>query len=59
MESFDIELRPEEEQYIYSYILNGSPSVIIQWIRSGYAVDSNDLVDLLFRMNRYLLIGVI
>ena len=59
VESFDIELRPEEEQYIYSYILNGSSSVIIQWIRSGYAIDANDIVDLLFRMNRYLLMGVV
>ena len=59
VENFDIELRPEEEQYIYSYILNGSSSVIIQWIRSGYAIDANTLVDLLFRMNKYLLTGVI
>ena len=59
VESFDIELRPEEEQYIFAYILNGSSSVIIQWIRSGYAVGENTLVDLLFRMNKYLLMGVI
>ena len=59
IENFDIELRPEEEQYIYSYILNGSSAVIIQWIRSGYTIDENTLVDLLFRMNKYLLMGVI
>ncbi len=59
VESFDIELPQEEEQYVFSYILNGSSSVIIQWIRSGYSVDENTLVDLLFRMNKYLLMGVI
>ena len=59
IESFDIELRPDEEQFIFSYILNGSSSVIIQWLRSGYAIDENTLVDLLFRMNKYLLMGVI
>lgn len=59
IESFDFELRPEEEQYIFSYILNGSSSVIIQWIRSDYAIDEATLVDLLFRMNKYLLMGVV
>ena len=59
IESFDFELKPDEEQYVYSYILNGSSSVIIQWIRSGYAVDETALVELLFRMNKYLLMGVI
>lgn len=56
--SFDIELRPEQEQFVYSYILNGSSAVIIQWIRSGYAVDESKLVELLFRMNQHLLEGV-
>lgn len=59
VDSFDFELQPDEEQYICSYILNGSSSVIIQWIRSDYAVDEKTVVDLLFRMNKYLLMGVI
>ncbi|MBQ6092177.1 MAG: TetR family transcriptional regulator C-terminal domain-containing protein [Clostridia bacterium] len=58
VESFDITLQASEEQYIYSYILNGSSSVVIQWIRSGYAIDEAALVELLFRMNKYLLEGV-
>ncbi len=35
VDSFNITLSPDEEQYVYSYILNGSSSVIILWIRSG------------------------
>ena len=57
--SFDISLASEEEQYVYSYILNGSTNVIMQWIRSGYSVDENKLVELLFRMNKKLLEGVV
>ena len=56
--SFDITLRPAQEQYVYSYILNGSMSVIIQWIRSGYEIDEESLVGLLFSMNKSLLAGV-
>lgn len=56
---FDLTLRSDEEQYVYSYILNGSTSVIAQWIRSGYSVDENKLVELLFRMNKNLLDGVV
>ena len=58
VDSFDITLQASEEQYVYSYILNGSSSVIIQWIRSGYAIDEAALVELLFRMNKHLLEGV-
>ncbi len=58
VDSFDITLVPEEEQYIYSYILNGSSSVVIQWIRSGYSVGEAALVELLFHMNKFLLEGV-
>lgn len=57
--SFDITLAPEEEQYVYSYILNGSTNVIMQWIRSCYSIDEIKLVELLFRMNKKLLEGVV
>lgn len=40
------------EQYIYSYILNGSAGVIVQWIRSGYSIDEPSLVELLFTLNK-------
>ena len=56
---FDLALPAGEEQYVYSYILNGSTGVIVQWIRSGYSVDENRLVELLFRMNKDLLKGVV
>lgn len=58
IDNFNIEFRPEDEQYVFSYILNGSSSVIVQWIRSGYSVDENMLVQLLFKMNKNLLEGV-
>lgn len=58
IDNFNITLQPAEEQYVYSYILNGSAAVIVQWIRSGYAVDETKLVELLFRMNKDLLEGV-
>ena len=58
-QNFDFELKTEEEQYIYSYILNGSTSIIIQWIRSGYSIEENNLVELLFKMNKNLLEGVV
>ena len=57
--SFDISLAADEEQYVYSYILNGSTNVIMQWIRSGYSVEESKLVELLFRMNKKLLEGVV
>ena len=58
IDSFDLTLPAEEEQYVYSYILNGSSSVIIQWIRSGYSVDETALVEMLFRMNKNLLADI-
>ena len=56
--NFDLNMKSDEEQYVYSYILNGSSSVIIQWIRSGYSIDENKLVELLFCMNKNLLTGL-
>ena len=41
----------EKQQYIYSYLLNGSFGVITQWIRSDYAITVSGIVDLLFTMN--------
>lgn len=46
-----IELPKELEQYIFSYILNGNTGIIIQWIRSDYAADENEIVNLLFSIN--------
>ncbi|MBD9210030.1 MAG: TetR/AcrR family transcriptional regulator, partial [Ruminococcaceae bacterium] len=41
VENLDIAFPKEQEQYIYSYILNGSTGVIIQWMRSDYSIDEN------------------
>lgn len=48
VENLNISFPKDQEQYIYSYILNGSTGVIIQWMRSDYSIDENALVDLLF-----------
>ena len=52
IENLDIAFPKEQEQYIYSYILNGSTGVIIQWMRSDSSIDENALVDLLFFINQ-------
>lgn len=58
IENLDMVLPKELEQYIYSYILNGSTGVIIQWIRSDYCVDEGVLVDLLFSINQSALVNL-
>ena len=37
--------------YVYSYILNGSAGIIVEWVRSGYAVNEEDIADLLISLN--------
>ncbi len=58
IENLNIVFPKEQEQYIYSYILNGSTGVIIQWIRSDYCIDENELVDLLFSINQSALVNL-
>ena len=41
----------EKQQYIYSYLLNGSFGILTQWIRSDYAVSVDQIVNLLFTLN--------
>ena len=41
----------EKQQYVYSYLLNGSLGILTQWIRSDYAAPVTELVDLLFTLN--------
>jgi AcrR family transcriptional regulator len=53
-----IVLPKELEQYIFSYILNGSTGIIIQWIRSDYAADENEIVNLLFSINNSALVNL-
>ncbi|MCI5735990.1 MAG: TetR-like C-terminal domain-containing protein [Eubacterium sp.] len=53
-----IELPKDLEQYIFSYILNGSTGIIIQWIRSNYAVNENEIVNLLFSINQNALVNL-
>lgn len=58
IENLNISFPKEQEQYIYSYILNGSTGVIIQWMRSDYSIDENALVDLLFFINQSALVNL-
>ena len=58
VDNLRIELPKELEQYIFSYILNGSTGIIIQWIRSDYAADENDIVNLLFSINHSALVNL-
>ena len=58
VENLRIVLAKELEQYIFSYILNGSTGIIIQWIRSDYAADENEIVSLLFSINHSALINL-
>ena len=48
----------EKQQYIYSYLLNGSFGVLTQWIRSDYAAAVPELVELLFTLNSSALTDV-
>ena len=50
-EHMQLTMEPEKQQYIYSYLLNGSFGVITQWIRSDYAAAVPELVELLFTLN--------
>ncbi len=59
VENLDIAFPKEQEQYIYSYILNGSTGVIIQWMRADYSIDENALVDLLFFINQSALVNLV
>lgn len=59
VENLNISFPKDQEQYIYSYILNGSTGVIIQWMRSDYSIDENALVDLLFFINQSALVNLV
>ena len=52
IENLNITFLPSVEQYVFSYILNGSTGIILQWVRSDYATDENIICELLFCINR-------
>ncbi len=52
IDNLNITFFSDVEQYIFSYILNGSTGIIIQWVRSDYATDENVICDLLFSINK-------
>ena len=58
IENLDISLPPKTDQYVYSYILNGSSGILIQWIRSDYECDENTICNLLFAINNGALINL-
>ena len=51
IENNDMLMNAETEQFIYAYILNGSYGIILQWIRSNYAVPESTITELLFSIN--------
>lgn len=51
IKSLGVSFSEAEGPYVYAYILNGSASIIIEWIRSGYTLQEEDLTDLLFLLN--------
>ena len=51
-----LNVEPDKQQLIYSYLLNGSFGVITQWIRSDYATPIPEIVDLLLTLNSSALI---
>ena len=50
-EHMQLTMDAEKQQYIYSYLLDGSFGILTQWIRSDYAVSVSEIVDLLFTLN--------
>ncbi len=50
-EHMQLTMDAAKQQYIYSYLLNGSFGIITQWIRSDYAAAVPELVELLFTLN--------
>ena len=58
IQNLEITLPEEIEQYVYSYILNGSTRIIVQWIRSDYKADESAICELLFSINRSALINL-
>lgn len=56
--NLEITLPKETEQFVFAYILNGSMGIIIQWIRSDYAIDSSTVTDLLFDINNSALVNL-
>lgn len=58
IQNLEMTLPEEIEQYVYSYILNGSTGIIVQWIRSDYKADENTICELLFSINRSALINL-
>ena len=57
-EHMQVEMAPEKQQYVYSYLLNGSFGMLTQWIRSDYAAAVPELVELLFALNAGALGGL-
>lgn len=57
-EHMQLTMDDEKQQYIYSYLLNGSFGILTQWIRSDYAAAVPELVELLFTLNSSALTNV-
>lgn len=57
-EHLQLTIEQDRQQYVYSYLLNGSFGVVTQWIRSDYAASVSQIVDLLLILNSSALLRV-
>ena len=58
LSSFRVELPRDEEQFVYSFLMQGSLGVILQWMRAEYAAPVGRIVDLLLLLNDSALKGL-
>ena len=50
--AFDVRLEEKQEQYVFSYLMNGSLGLILQWLRADYAMETGEVVRLLLTLNK-------
>ena len=46
------------EPYVNAYLMNGSAGLILEWIRTGYSIDENEVVEMLFSLNSRAIFGM-
>lgn len=48
--AFDVNMNPTDKDAVYLYIVSGSIELLVNWIKSGYAVSEQDMCSLLYRL---------
>lgn len=46
------------KRYTYSYLVNGSLSIIQEWIQEGFILSSNELAELIFTLADHSLVAI-